>query len=224
MPTPKTKALRGLLITLTLVILILALSLFKSCNTQKYQAHKIQTLEALNDSIKLNKLTDTLIEWKIKTITLTPKEIKAEKLEIKDPQTKQHLEELEKYKNLLAASRIELLKKDTIFIKVKNIKDSTTIRIIDTLSNFTYSGLITIADTILFNLDYRYKLDIRTKTLKEKDNIITYFSVDDPKVDLVGANFIVTPTTQTKKKKAARYLSTILGVSAGFLLGYYIKK
>lgn len=219
----QNKALKIISGILLVLIIILILSLTKSCNTNKQQLAKIQTLEALQDTPVITILTDTLIQWKKETITLHPKEISKQGISVKDTVTKKFLQELENQKALVAATQIQLIKKDSLIFSLVNKKDTAVIEINNTLANLSYSCKVKIDDTISIELDYIYKLDIHTKTIKEKDKFVTYLTIDDPKVDLKSANFLVIPFPKEKKgKKIGRWIGGTLGSGLSLGLGYYI--
>lgn len=219
----QNKALRIVSSILLAAVIILILSLTKSCNTNKQQLAKIQTLEALQDTPVVTIVTDTFIQWKKETITLHPKEISKQGVSVKDTTTKKFLQELENQKALVAATQMQLIKRDSLILSLVNKKDTAVIEINDTLANLSYSCKVKIDDTISIKLDYRYKLDIRTKTIKEKDKFITYLTIDDPKVDLKSTNFLVIPFPKEKKaKKIGRWIGGTLGSGISLGLGYYI--
>lgn len=219
----QNKALRIINSILLATVIILILGLTKSCNANKQQLAKIQTLEALQDTPVVMIVTDTFIQWEKETITLHPKEISKQGISVKDTITKKFLQELENQKALVAATQMQLIKRDSLILSFLNKKDTAVIEINDTLANLSYSCKVKIDDTISIKLDYRYKLDIRTKTIKEKDKFITYLTIDDPKVDLKSANFIVIPFPKEKKvKKIGRWIGGTLGSGISLGLGYYV--
>jgi hypothetical protein len=219
----QNKALRIISSILLATVIILILGLTKSCNANKQQLAKIQTLEALQDTPVVMIVTDTFIQWKKETITLHPKEISKQGISVKDTITKKFLQELENQKALVAATQMQLIKRDSLILSFLNKKDTAVIEINDTLANLSYSCKVKIDDTISIKLDYRYKLDIRTKTIKEKDKFITYLTIDDPKVDLKSANFLVIPFPKEKKvKKIGRWIGGTLGSGISLGLGYYV--
>lgn len=214
-----------------LIIIILIIALTKSCEKQQKLKHQVETVIALNDSLKLIKKTDTSSIYQKPVITISPKEIIKEGFPIKDQETKKLIEELAKEKSLSAAVSIKLQKADSIIksIKSKNQTEDCygTYNFIDSTSNLEYNVLMSVDSLVTLNMSYKYKLSFTALVTEDKKGYKATYKFDDPDINLQSADFLYIPKKPLSKKHKALNilvptLSGLAGGAIGYTIGHYV--
>jgi len=227
----KEKVKRILNVVTTIIIIILIIALTKSCEKQNYLKKEVQTIRAINDTLKITSKTDTTIVYQKEVITLPAKDIIKEGIPIKDPDTKKFVDLLAKEKQVSAALSLEVIRQDSIIASFKakapidtncyatyNFEDSTG-------HNLTYSGIISIDSVVNLNLQYKYHLGFISlvKLDKLKKGYQATYKFDDPDIVLHNADFLFIPKPELSKgQKALNILIPTLSGLAGGAIGYTI--
>lgn len=230
----KEKVKRILSVVSTIIIIILIIALTKSCEKQAQLKDTVNTVIALNDSLKVVKKTDTTITYTKGVITLPPKIIIKEGIPIKDPQTKILIEQLAKEKDLAAAVQLQVLKQDSIIAVMKskapNATDCySTYNWSDTTNrHLKYSALISVDSNVTLNMNYKYNLSMTTVLKNNKKGTTVTYTFDDPNILLISANSVYIPRPPlTKGQKALNILvptlSGLAGGAIGYSIGHYTK-
>lgn len=229
----KEKVKRGLNIATTIVIIILIIALTKSCQKQQELKYTVNTVIALNDSLKLVKKTDTTVIYSKDVITLPPKVIIKEGIPIKDPETKALIEQLARERDLAAAVQVKISKQDSIIAVMKskhpnNADYYATYNWTDTTSkHLKYNALISVDSNVTLNMNYKYHLSMTTVLKNGKKGTTATYTFDDPDIILNSANSVYIPRPPlTKGQKALNVLvptlSGLAGGAIGYTIGHYV--
>lgn len=229
------KVRRILSLVTSLVIIILLIILMKSCEKQDYLRKEIQTIRAINDTLRITSKTDTTIIYSKEVITLPAKDIIKEGIPIKDPNTKKFVDLLAKEKQISAALSLELIRQDSIIASFKSNapKDTNcyaTYNFEDSVGrNLTYHGIISIDSVVNLNLQYKYRLGLISlvKLDRVKKGYQATYKFDDPSIVLNNADFLFIPKPELSKGQKALNiliptLSGLAGGAIGYTIGHYL--
>lgn len=217
------KQLSQMLITIGVIILLFWLfrPLIKSYFVSEYvksQERIEQKIDALNDSVRLVKRDESRVIYQIKTLEANQHDLRQlMKRDDISEQQKKYLRELRQTKNLVSSLSARMYRIDSS-ISVTNIGDiegvtqsqdslsfkkgtELTWNNSDATRSMTWDAKLKFDDPLIFNMDYKYKLNLDIKQTRQKDgSVLLNFESDDPNLNVDAINSYVVPAAKQRTR------------------------